>query len=457
MKKIFVTLMFAMAAVAFVAAPAAADIKVTTTGYMQVQSLYLSGLPIKNKGFEGSNNWYNMEMLLKPVLHINDKVRIIAQIRMMERNFSGAAGDLYGGNEANSKWNVWGNQQNNFWLERLYMVFPLLGGQLQIGRLPGGNWGNDFGDLEENRDRILYLRRFGPFTVLGLIEKLQENDGGLAPPRWNNLTNPSYATVDQDLDAYALGAVLPFSKQIIIRPLWYYIRDGDGVYGGIEPTDYHVFFLHGIYDFGVVRFEHEFDYRFRDVKKTTGTLNYESMAVWAGLDFNLGPLGTGVKGFWMKGGTHDATSKDRTFSGGTGRNFQPLLLTFSEDMGLFFHTTGVTNGSVTGESSGYLCFYVPVSFKISDDMKVGGVFGWLQAEKMGAGSAWDGTKANKDLGWEVDVNFTWRFLDNISYVMDAGYFFTGDYFKETKTYAGQSCDNKTQDVYGIRNTIKVEW
>jgi hypothetical protein len=370
---------------------------------------------------------------------------------MLERNYTGGAGELYASEAAQDKYNVWGNEQNNFWLERLYMTFPLLGGTMNVGRMSGGNWANDFGDLDQNRDRILYLRKFGPFTVGGLIEKLGESDGGLEAPRWNNLVNSSFSTVDQDVDAYALLAVMPFSKNIILRPLYYHIRYGNGAaLGSTEPVNYHVFMLGGIYKFGPVSFEHEIDYRMRTIKTASHDIDYHSLQIWAGLGLNFGPLSVDVDGFWIQGGDHSADSKDRTFSAGTGNRFQPLLLSFSEDMGLFYASGGVTNGSKVGETSGYLCFYAPVSFKISDDMKVGGVLGWLRADKMQEGSAHDGTRANKDLGWEVDVNFTWRFMDNISYIMDAGYFFTGNYWKEATGL-------KDQDVYGIRNTIRVEW
>jgi hypothetical protein len=455
MKKLIIGLVFAMAAVAFVVSPAMADIKMTTKGYMQVQGLFLSGLPVEKDGYEGSNNWYNMEMVIEPTLHVNDKVRIHAQIRMMERNFSGAAGDTYGGTENNSKYDVWGDKQNNFWLERLYMSFNLWGGTMSVGRMSGGNWANDFGDLDQNRDRILYVRRFGPFTLLGLIEKLDENDGGLQPPRWNNMSNTSYTTVDEDTDAYAIGAVLPFSKQIVLRPLYYHIRYGNGKYllpaSNGDPVSYHVFLLGAIFDFNVVRFETEIDYRMRDVDRTTGgELSYESFAVWGGLDFNVGPLKAGLSGFWMKGGDDSPSGNDRTFSSGTGNRFQPLLLMFSEDMGLFYASGGVSNGSTIGETSGYVCLYAPITFKISDAMSIGGAIGYLQADKMLNGSKVGGGKADDELGWEFDLTFKWKFMDNISYIMDAGYFITGDYFKDA---SGLS----TQDIYGVRNTIKIEW
>jgi len=456
MKKFMIALIFALAATAFVVAPASADIKFTSKGYMQIQGMYLSAYPIKVPGNEGSNNWYNMEMVITPTLHINDKVRIHAQIRMMERNYSGTgAGDAYITNANENKYNVFGNSQNNFWLERLYISFPAFGGNFQIGRRSGGNWANAFGDSDQNRDRILYIRSFGPFTVLGLVEKRVERDGGLAAPRWAGAVPAGYTESDGDQDAYAIGAVMPFSKNIVLRPLWYGIRDGRSnlLGAGDEPSWFHIFMLGGVYKFGPVKFEHELDYFFSNAsgsKASGGDTEFRGWNVYLAADMNFGPLEVGAHGFWTQGGDHKATSKKRTVSLPTGERFQPLLLLFSEDMGFLFNTRGVANGSADTNGSGYLCAYVPVGFKISDDMKVGGVMGYVRADKMMAGSAWDGSKANKELGWEVDASFEWRFLDNIKFISTGGYFKAGKYFKDATNLERAS-------VWGWRNTIRVEW
>jgi hypothetical protein len=41
---------------------------------------------------------------------------------------------------------------------------------------------------------------------------------------------------------------------------------------------------------------------------------------------------------------------------------------------------------------------------------------------------------NKDYGWEVDLTGTYKITNNLSYMMGAGYLFTGDFFKG-------SCEN----------------
>ncbi|PIY22336.1 MAG: hypothetical protein COZ11_13085, partial [Deltaproteobacteria bacterium CG_4_10_14_3_um_filter_51_14] len=134
MKKFFVVL--AVAAIALsLAVPAMADIKMTTTGYMNVRGLYLDGnimndsATVENKS---SNAWYLMEMVIDPTLHINDKVRIHGRVTVMERVWNGGHGAESDTNSFGITANRGGNYrtEHNFWWERLYMSFPLFGGTL---------------------------------------------------------------------------------------------------------------------------------------------------------------------------------------------------------------------------------------------------------------------------------------------------------------------------------------
>ncbi|MDX9816588.1 MAG: hypothetical protein RBT06_06585, partial [Smithellaceae bacterium] len=38
----------------------------------------------------------------------------------------------------------------------------------------------------------------------------------------------------------------------------------------------------------------------------------------------------------------------------------------------------------------------------------------------------------KDYGWEVDVTATYKITNNLSYMLGAGYLFTGEYYEATK-------------------------
>ncbi len=54
-----------------------------------------------------------------------------------------------------------------------------------------------------------------------------------------------------------------------------------------------------------------------------------------------------------------------------------------------------------------------------------------------------------ELGNEIDLTFAWKFMPNTTYMVTGGYFMAGDYFKDR---FGDS-----NDTYGVRNTIRVEW
>ena len=249
--------------------------------------------------------------------------------------------------------------------------------------------------------------------------------------------------------------MVPFSKNIILRPLWYGIRDGAGgmVYraaGADEPSWNHILMLGGIYKFGPVKFEHEIQYWYGKDEGSTVDYKIRGWGIWAGVGMNLGPLDVDFNAFWLEGGDH-TTGTDRTMTLGTGNRFQPLLLMFSEDMGLFYASRGVANGSLDPAGSGYICLYAPVTFKISDDMKVGGAFGYLRADKMLDGTHYSGTgRASKELGFEIDASFEWRFVDNIKFISTGGFYKPGSYWTDA-TGIGK------QNVWGWRNTIRVEW
>ena len=59
-----------------------------------------------------------------------------------------------------------------------------------------------------------------------VIEKIAELDGGTQAPYLGNALNPDNGFTDSssDVNAYALGFVLPFTKDIVFKPLGYFIN-----------------------------------------------------------------------------------------------------------------------------------------------------------------------------------------------------------------------------------------
>lgn len=479
MKKFFLALMAVALALAL-AAPAMAGLKLTSSGRMDVYGAWVSGNIIdRNDGRDDANDdsadWYEMELVIDPILHINEKVRIHARITMMEHIYgTGGFGAVN-----NSGLNYRG--ENNLWLERLWLSFPLFGGTLRVGRMPGGSWGFPFADNDANRDRILWLGpMFGTPIVGGfLIEKLAEGDGvlpGFNPPS-HALTlapaaNDSWDTLHSDINAYAVLAIVPFSRNFIWRPLVYYIDRQAGLPPLTHPKAHgytllidHVHSLKaGIFTWDIefawvnhcITKAFFFDDRWHDWQ-------VDQWLGWTEMGLHPGPFSFWAGGFYVEGTGYEARRRvdDPIIFGrfwnsnslvGTGGEFQPFLLLFSEDMGLLWNTTGVPNG--TSGTSGYWSAYLRASYKINDTMTLFGIIGSLWADKMYRleNSIFHNERVHKGsphnhLAWEADIGFRWAFMDNIAYQIDVGYLGAGAYFN------GFAGNDDSRSVFGDRKSV----
>lgn len=462
MKKFIVILAALAVAVAF-AAPAMADVKLTSKGYMDVTGIYVKSNILDDSAThenEASNAYYQMEMLIDPVLHINDKVRIHARITVMNRTWNGS--DVYANSAAGAyagDYRAWSTGGHDFWWEYLYMSFPLATGTLYVGRMGGGTWAYAWQDYEDNRDRVKWIGKVGHVTIAALWEKLSEGDGGAfintAPAAGDNFDENS-----SDVDAYALGAVVPFSKAVIYRPLIYFIKyqDPTSANGG-NGEEY--IFMNGIgLNFGVFKLDAEINYRWGTRENWLGTgsdLDRAQLSGWAEGTFMAGPAEIGLGIFYLEGedSNDTGTGNERATLWGVQPEFQPTLLLFSEDMGLLFGAAGVPNGTnAAGGLSGFEAAYLKAGFKLSDTMKLKGIFAYVNANEMIEGSKDGGGVADDHIGMELNVGFEWQFLPNIKYVIEGAYLMAGDYFADTD---GDAANDLTNDPYGVRHMLVINW
>jgi hypothetical protein len=473
MKKFLLILTVTVAALCL-AAPAMAELKLTTSGYMDVTGININGNIIDrnfgaNNTNDSANSWYQMEMVVNPTLHINDKVRIHGQFTVLERVWTGNAQIAGNGSIDNDGGDYLGN--NEFWWERLYLSFPLFGGTLYVGRMGGGGWATSWQDWEDNRDRIKYVRKIGHVVVLGVIEKLAEGDGG-APLTVAPAAADSFDKSYSDTNSYAVGAIVPFSKNIIWKPLFYYIDlQASSPFAplGQGESGYQAIVMNSLLlKAGPFKLETEINYRWVDygnwaVNPTTGLMedwDEGQWSYWVDAGVTFGPAEIALGAFFLEGtDTNNAWENQSLW--GIGAEFQPLLLLTSEDCGLLFgngpNATGVPNGSAVGRS-GFQAYYLRAGYKISDSMKLSGILGYVEADEMRAGSHWDLVRsADDEIGWEFDISFEWKFMPNIKYVAEFAYLDAGDYF-DTYRFAGNGIGTDvSNDVWGMRHMLVINW
>jgi hypothetical protein len=455
MKKILIGVVAALAIFAL-AAPAPAIMKITSQGYFQVQGMLISNNPINNDSRE--NDWFNMKMIVEPTLHITDNLRLHSQVAILQRNWSGTgAGDQYS-NAAQSKYNVFDNQQNNFWVERMYLAYDkVFGGTLTVGRMSGGAFGYAFSDNETNADRIKYTRRFGPVLLGGVYEKSAELDGGQQAPRlFNMAADPSWQTSDNDTDSGGVFAVVPLGKIGLYRGLFWSVRDGNpkGKRGITDssPNYTNLLFTELGFNLGMLKIDTEILFGWRndkDVQLATKTddVLYTQWAIWGEVGVTPGPFELYAGGFWLQGEDSKSQNEDSRIGNfwNVGQNFEPSLLLFSEDMGILYAYRGgeyIPNGSVTN-NGGIREFHVRGGYKLTDTMKLTAQWEYVMLDQMELNNVSD------KLGWEVDAGFAWKLAPNLTYMVTGAYFNAGNYFNDVY--------GNDENVYGVRHTIRVEW
>jgi hypothetical protein len=472
-------LILTVTVVAFcLAAPAMAELKLTTKGYMDVTGITLNSNIVDRAagpGFtnDSANSWYQQEMVVDTTLHINDKVRIHGQFTVLKRGWGGGAAGTLEDTSAAGVAGLNGNYRNsnNFWWERLYMSFPLFGGTLYVGRQQGGGWAYPWQDTEDNRDRIKYIRKFGHVLAGLVIEKLAEADGavnGFGALTAAPAAADPFDTGSSDTDAYALVAVVPFSKNIVWKPLLYYIDlQASHPLAGVNMGDngYQGIVMNGLMiKAGPFKLDMEINYRWIDwqnarVNPITGLAEDWDEGQWTGwadAGVTFGPAEIAFGAFYIEGSDAVAGKPWKSQSlWGIGPEFQPLLLLTSEDCGLLFNSAGVFNNSAG--VSGLEAYYLRANYKISDAMKLSSILGYVQADEMKRGSHWNGGSASDELGWEFDVGFEWKFMPNLKYVAEFAYLWAGDYWGDVALYGNAAGVDSSNNVWGMRHMLVIEW
>jgi len=165
---------------------------------------------------------------------------------------------------------------------------------------------------------------------------------------------------------------------------------------------------------------------------------------------------------FLTGGAMGAPAVGETFlNGGTAADFATFVTNggamrsqFRRDNGEANHWAIALAGShaFTDDISmhygvGYLSLVKP-NYRVLGSVNHDGLGGF--------GTGYSGAKytsQEKDLGWEVDLGFTFQLLDNLKFTTTFGYMFTGDAYKELKGYSA----GDVTGLGGAAHQVKAVW
>ena len=424
MKKFLVVLLSLGLLVAFGATASAAD--VTFGGSYYVVGVYNDNANLTASDAGNSRAFFYQRLRLMPVFKIAEGLTLTTRFDVMEKQWgqtnwkSTAAVD---GDNTNSRRNPGGTQkaQENIEWERGYVTFKTAIGQFDVGYQIAAAWGTVFADNEDTKPRIKFATQAGPLTLLAIFEKRFEADASLVPGY--------YGKADADSDNYYLAAVYAFKGGNAGLLYGYIFNNTTRLAATPNRMQLHLLAPYVKATFGPVYVEGEVNYWFGKqvaYDNVAGATDQkrDGWSAYALAKVNMGPAYFGGQVGWSAG--WDGTGNTMKTGGGGGSDWNPALILMNDELATWSGTSSGTQIGANASNSGkanMLLWNVFGGFNPSPTMNLEMAFTSAAADKVAA--HWD-----KEMGMEVDVKASYKIYDNLTYMVGAGYLWTGDYFKK---------------------------
>ncbi|MBF0529507.1 MAG: hypothetical protein HQK55_09600, partial [Deltaproteobacteria bacterium] len=207
--------------------------------------------------------------------------------------------------------------------------------------------------------------------------------------------------------------------------------------------------------------------------------------------YKFGPGIVGLSYTYVSG---DKTVTDYNFNGmvDSGGDFAPLLITFDRwinpwrdhsmaGAGVGAATSPLTGGTgfptattIVGGDSNFWMLEAWADYNVTEDLMLHTALGYMQVNETGR-NPWAGGRANtatgfvgrnidKNFGTEFNVSGKYQIMKNLSYKLELGYFWAGNYFKQgwdssDPAIAGTPYTNlaKIGNAYAIKNTLTLKF
>jgi len=142
---------------------------------------------------------------------------------------------------------------------------------------------------------------------------------------------------------------------------------------------------------------------------------------------------------YVSGNDPYTTDKNEGFGVNGGREWNPCLILFNNDVDQWAGSPAGYNGTATsnaGRMTNAYFYQLRGGVRPVESLDIVMTVSYAHADKTLAGATWEG----RDYGYEVDVAGTYKITNNLSYMLGAGYLFTGKWFKGT-TAVNHDVDN----------------
>ena len=447
MKRCGVILLLLGLSVIFCKAAPAVDLKVS--GEFIAGGMYLDQTTVKkNTATDGpSTAFYFQRLRLNTTFIVAPGLMLITRADIMKRAWGAQRSDPGTALDTGSAGTRAENE--NIVFDWAYVQYDSPVGTFRVGYMNDNIFGTVFADGAGPKGKVAWSYATGPWYVTVQIVKMGDNS--------YTAIKPGVTASDVDNDKYCAA----------VRYSW---KGGEaGLLGGVgrdatnrPASQYKALFYtmipYAIAQLGPVKIQAEADYfwgKWQQYETSQVNMNMTSLAAWIDATADFGKFYLGGSIAYVSGddpGTTDKIEANSLLVNG-GRDWTPCLIMFNYDLTYWAGSQAGYNpglgplnpyGTSGGPMTNAWFFQGRAGVRPIDKLNIMASISFANADKKPTAS-W----LYNDYGYEVDLTATYKITNNLSYMLGAGYLFTGKYFK------GASDSNAVADDYLVVNKLTL--
>ncbi|MBP7231307.1 MAG: hypothetical protein KBA28_05190 [Syntrophaceae bacterium] len=430
MKRFWLVLLTLGLFAAFSTQAMAVDVKVS--GEFYAAGMYLDRTSLQ-KNVNPSTAFYFQRLRVRTDFVVSPGLTLVTRFDAMERAW-GAARTAPGFGGAPYRDSAGTQAENeNIAIDWAYINYQSPIGIFDVGYMNDGATGTIFGNNYQPKGRIKYSKSFGPATLNLAYTKDAEN------------SVPYGGNADADDDKYGIEGVYKWKTGKAGMNVNYYNQKQNRPFASNKIT-YFLVTPYAMAKIGPVDLQAEINYAIGDQKYEDGVtvaghdkINLQGLSAYldATANFNMFYLGGSLA--YVSGNDPYTTDKNEGFGVNGGREWNPCLILFNNDVDQWAGSPAGYNGTATsnaGRMTNAYFYQLRGGVRPVESLDIVMTVSYAHADKTLAGATWEG----RDYGYEVDVAGTYKITNNLSYMLGAGYLFTGKWFKGT-TAVNHDVDN----------------
>ena len=396
-----------------------------------------------------STAFYYQRLRLKTEFSVAPGLTLITRFDAMERPWGASrfapnvrAVDSYGTISENE----------NIAFDWAYVTYASPIGVFDVGIMNYGSTGTIFGNSSQPEGRIKYTFTYGPFMISPAVSKTMVGERSYL---YNNLTATQ---ADRDNDVYHLLGEYKWKDGKVGFNVNYYRQAANRAPVGNSYTrNYFLFTPYVIAKIGPVALQGEFNYavgrdNFEFPADVREDRDIRSISGWVDATADFKKVYVGGSIAYVSGDDPDSNRIEGGIING-GRDWNPCLIMFNYyDRGKWIGALNGYDGTTdNGTMANAWFFQLRGGFRPIDKIDIMASVSYARAEKTLKPAntfTWEG----RDYGWEVDLVGSYKITNNLSYMLGAGYLFTGDWYSGT-TATGQDVQNNLMVINKLSLTF----